>query len=86
MNKDINFLQSRRYKPMSKNNIKPLTYGNVNKSYTNAIDINTNRQINLNQLIVNTHNAIKDTKKIVSNTIIKTNYHRQSRSTIGLIK
>jgi hypothetical protein len=81
---DINFLQTRSYK---KTNLKTFSKGNVAQSYTNVVNpTNEGKQLNYNTLMQNLGKAIKETNTINNTCVVRTNYHKASRNTMGLLK
>jgi hypothetical protein len=81
---DTNFLKTRTYK---KTNLKTFSKGNVAQSYTNVANAtNEGKQINYNQLMQNLGKAIKETNTINKSCVVRTNYHKASRNTLGLLK
>jgi len=80
---DTNFLQTRSYKKHTANKV---TYGNVAISYTNAVNPDfSGKQLNYATLMDNIGKAIKDTNTTNSKGKVRTNYHRASRNTMGLL-
>lgn len=80
---DTNFLQTRTYKKHSANKV---TFGNVAQSYSNVVnDITIGRRLNYTTLMNNLGKAIKETNTTNSKGKVRTNYHRMSRNTMGLL-
>lgn len=80
---DTNFLQTRSYK---KHTTSKVTYGNVAISYNNVVNaLDTGKQLNYATLMDNIGKAIKDTNTTNSKGKVRTNYHRASRNTMGLL-
>lgn len=81
---DINFLQTRSYK---KTNLKTFSKGHVAQSYNNVVSPNNQgKQINFATLMHNVGKAIKETNTINNTCVVRTNYHKASRNTKGLLK